>query len=173
MRHSKPSNGRERGTLKGVERHLSQRDMQVYWKREKLEEEYQQKCGEFIKNLELEKKRKWGKVEKTKNVFRNKSERKMKVQSAGHNDLVEWKEKRAMTKGLLTLTRDPKKFFKDVIGERKSIFAKNLDSVKSNLEREMKRKTLFLKKETRKFEKKGDIREDLVLNSNDNGRMGR
>ena len=60
----------------------------------------------------------------------------------------ERRAKRNASKGLLKLARDPKRFFKDVVGEKKSIFARNLKSVKKFLKKEIKRETLFLKKIT-------------------------
>jgi hypothetical protein len=170
---------KERTTLKGIERHLSHRDMMVYWKREKLEEEYQQKCGKFIEQLEMEKKRriKGGDRKRGKGGRRHQSEKLLrkellqKMDEEHKKKKVEFYNKKKMSKGLLKIAQDPKRFFKDVIGEKKSIFAQNLSSVKKYLKNEIRRKTNIYDKELRKMDKDGSKREGMVINSQNENTM--
>ena len=164
--------------MKGIERHLSQRDMQVYWKREKLEDEYQSKCGKFIEQLEMEKKMRMKTIERRKARGKRYTSEKLlrkevlkKMEEEHKKRKVEFYNKKKVSKGLLKIAQDPKRFFKDILGEKKSFFARNLSSVKKYLTREIKRKTNIYDKELKNLEKDGNKRQGMVIHSQNENSM--
>ena len=80
-----------------------------------------------------------------------------------------YKKEKHWKRGLITIGQDPKRFFKDVVGEKKSVFARSLWSVKKMLEMEKRRKTRSFKKETRNMEKDGSKRVHSIVESTENG----
>lgn len=155
--------------------------MKVYWKREKLEAEYQQKCGDFIRQLEIERKMKWRTFERRKEVGlkRFKSEKEMRNEFAKNVEKEQKRQrsqrlsKRKASQGLLRIAQDPRRFFKDVIGEKKSLFAQNLGSVKKYLKQEIQRKADALQRETKLLEKDGNKREGKIMRTSQENEMRR
>ena len=84
---------------------------------------------------------------------------------------VEFYNKKKVSKGLLKIAQDPKRFFKDILGEKKSFFARNLSSVKKYLTREIKRKTNIYDKELKNLEKDGNKRQGMVIHSQNENSM--
>jgi hypothetical protein len=147
--------------------------MKVYWKREKLEEEYQQVCGKFLKEIELEKKFKIKSNERRTGLkhkrFQSQKILKKEILQKMEQEHIQRKNeffnKKKASQGILKIAQDPKRFFKDVIGEKKSVFAKSLNSVKKYLKKEIKKKTNICDQELKLLEQDGSKREGIVINS--------
>jgi hypothetical protein len=158
-------------------KNVSARDIRIYKKREKLEEEYKEKCGKLLKFIKDEKQKRWNQIEikrrgGIKTLKQVMSERKFnKINpnyisktpktslntNSGRLKKNERSKSEQLKRGFHSIIQNPKKYFKDVVGEKKSIFAKDLINVKQLIEMNQKNlkkkkhsklnKSLFLKKQ--------------------------
>lgn len=148
-------------------KNVSQRDIQIYVKREKLEREYQKTCGQFLDEIKAEKQHKWNQFDikkrgGVKTLAQVMSEQKFvrasharasKPLKINHSRAPLSREEKCqnerLKRGFHSIIQNPRKYFKDVIGEKKSIFAKELIDVKnllqSNQETLKKKRKLSLK----------------------------
>lgn len=114
---------------------------------------------------------KWKNFERRKEVGfkRYRSEKNMHVEFAKQVEKEHKRQqsqrlsRRKASQGLLRIAQDPKRFFKDVIGEKRSLFARNLGSVKKYLKKEIKRKTHVLQREAKQQEKEGHRLEGRLM----------
>jgi hypothetical protein len=146
-------------------KNVSSRDIQIYQKRERLERVYQETCGKFLDEIKAEKLRKWNQFDikkrgGIKTLAQVMSERKFEELPKGYSSKV-YKinydktpirkstrtQSERLKKGFHSIIQNPRKYFKDVIGEKKSIFARELIDVKHILKLNQE----SLKKKKQKF----------------------
>lgn len=139
-------------------KHVTPRDIRIYRKREKLEKEYKDKCGKLLQLIKEERQNRWNQIDikrrgGVKTVAQVMNERQLKkfskssgkrmnlnkmLQGNAHNGQLQRCQSEQLKRGFHSIIQNPKKYFKDVLGEKKSIFAKDLVQVKRLLKSNQK-----------------------------------
>lgn len=135
---------------------MSPRDIRIYRRREKLEKEYKEKCGKLLDFIREKRQHRWHQLDicrrggvKTHAQVQSEGQlkelskstgkppgrgRKKGGEKTGRAKAEQRSKSEQLKRGLHSIIQNPRKFYKDYLGEKKSAFAKGLATVKGLIE---------------------------------------